>query len=164
MGSIIALSLVLVARAALTVPDSIRIEHQHLHHALAALAKLPGETGKAAADVATSLDPHFAKEEQFALPQLSVLGRLTRGQVSEADKREALALSERLGLELPGMLADHKAIVTALARLERAAKAANHRGAIEFVEQLRLHAQTEEEVLYPAAVLVGAYLRATGDK
>jgi hypothetical protein len=29
---------------------------------------------------------------------------------------------------------------------------------MEFAEELSLHAQTEEEVLYPAAILVGAYI------
>ena len=32
---------------------------------------------------------------------------------------------------------------------------------VEFAEDLKLHAQTEEEVTYPAAILVGEYLPLT---
>jgi len=30
---------------------------------------------------------------------------------------------------------------------------------VEFAENLKLHAKTEEEVMYPAAILVGEYLK-----
>ena len=34
---------------------------------------------------------------------------------------------------------------------------------MEFAESLTLHAQTEEEVMYPAALLVGEYVRVKAD-
>jgi len=40
------------------------------------------------------------------------------------------------------------------------AVAAGQPDAERFAEELRVHAETEEQVLYPAAILVGAYVRA----
>ena len=53
------------------------------------------------------------------------------------------------------MLEEHKQIVGALENLTHAAKQENKSEYIHFAEKLKLHAQTEEEVLYPAAILVG---------
>lgn len=53
------------------------------------------------------------------------------------------------------MLQEHKAVVAALNNLVAAAEAENKPEHVEFAKKLMLHAQTEEEVLYPAAILVG---------
>ena len=47
-------------------------------------------------------------------------------------------------------------------RVGAAARAARNPRATRLAEQLALHAKTEEEVYYPAAVLVGDVVRATG--
>ena len=60
--------------------------------------------------------------------------------------------------ELPKMLAEHREIVAALERLEAAAHAAGKPEHARFAEKLKVHARTEEEVLYPAAILVGRAL------
>ena len=70
-----------------------------------------------------------------------------------------IALTDRLKAEMPRMLSEHKAIVQALEELGQAAKAERHPDVSVFVEELTTHAQTEEQVLYPAAVLVGEYLK-----
>ena len=57
------------------------------------------------------------------------------------------------------MLQEHKAVVAALNNLVAAAEAENKPEHVEFAKKLMLHAQTEEEVLYPAAILVGEYLK-----
>lgn len=151
--------LLAAAQGAPPIPESLKIEHQHLHHALAAATKLPGETGKAATRVAELLHTHFTKEEEFALPPLGVLRSIASGNVSDEERRSAVALADRLKAGLPGMLADHTAIVAALDPLKRAATAERHAEVLAFIEQLSLHARFEEEVLYPAALLVGDHLR-----
>jgi hemerythrin superfamily protein len=57
------------------------------------------------------------------------------------------------------MLQEHKAIVVALDNLKTAAKEENKPEHAHFAVKLTLHAQNEEEVLYPAAILVGEYLK-----
>ena len=60
--------------------------------------------------------------------------------------------------ELDQMLKEHKEIVARLKILTEAALKENKLEYVQFAEKLALHAQTEEEVLYPAAILVGKYL------
>jgi hypothetical protein len=61
--------------------------------------------------------------------------------------------------ELPQMLGEHKAIVAALHHLVDAAKRENQMEYARFAEKLLLHAETEEEVFYPTAILLGEYLK-----
>lgn len=140
------------------IPNSLKVEHEELHRELSAATKLQGKTGVAAQRVATLLHRHFVSEEAFALPPLALLRPLATGHVSP-EMREIVALTDRLKAELPRMLDEHKAIVAALEELTRAADAERHPEAVRFAQKLTLHAQNEEEVLYPATLLVGEYLK-----
>jgi hypothetical protein len=73
--------------------------------------------------------------------------------------RDVLSMTDRLRAELPHMLDEHKAIVAALRQLIAAAKSENQMAYARFAEKLILHAQTEEEVLYPMAIVIGEYLK-----
>lgn len=68
-------------------------------------------------------------------------------------------MTDKLKEDLPSMLDEHKEIVDALEKLIDAANQENKLEYSHFAEKLKLHAQTEEEVLYPAAILVGEYLK-----
>ena len=57
------------------------------------------------------------------------------------------------------MLEEHKMIIEALHNLITASRNENKSQYVEFAEKLMLHAQTEEEVMYPAAILVGEYIK-----
>jgi hypothetical protein len=98
------------------------------------------------------------KEEEFALPPLGLLSALARDQVDEKMKT-VLPMTGRLKSELPEMLQEHKAVVAALEDLRAAAAAENKPEHARFAEKLMLHARTEEEVLYPAAILIGEYVK-----
>lgn len=69
-------------------------------------------------------------------------------------------MTDSLKGELPRMLEEHKGIRAAVKALRAAAAAEQAPKYEKLADQLALHAQTEEEVLYPAAVLVGELLRA----
>jgi glutamate synthase domain-containing protein 2 len=90
------------------------------------------------------------KHHTFALPPLALLAPLAEGRLTPA-MRSAIALADRRKSEMPRMLAEHKRIVEALDELGRAAAAEQHPEVSRFVEELTAHAQTEEQVLYPAA-------------
>lgn len=139
-------------------PRGLKAEHEELHQELAQAMHAGGRTGEAAREVASLLHPHFVKEEQFALPPLGLLGALSRGEVS-ADMGEVTRLTDRLEAEMPRMLAEHEKIVEALGRLVEAAIAEHKLDYVRFAEKLMAHAQMEEEVSYPAAVLVGRYVK-----
>ena len=70
-------------------------------------------------------------------------------------------MTDRLKAELPKMLEAHEAVVAALKTLITAAEADSKPEYARFAQKLMLHAQTEEEVLYPAAILIGKYLKLT---
>ncbi len=140
------------------VPEALKLEHEELHRQLAAATAVPGRTGEAARRVANLLHPHFVSEEEFALPPLGLLVDVAGGRVSP-EMREVITLTTRLRTEMPRMLAEHKAIVAALDELAGAGKAEGHPEVVEFAEKLTLHAQNEEQVLYPAALLVGEYVK-----
>jgi NAD(P)H-dependent flavin oxidoreductase YrpB (nitropropane dioxygenase family) len=139
------------------IPTSLQLEHEELHAELAKATKITGKLGDAAKNVANILDPHFRKEEEFALPPLGLLVPLAEGQ-TWSKMSEVLLMTARLKTDLPQMLEEHKAIVEALKDLIKEAKKASKPEYISFAEKLTLHAKNEEEVLYPAALLVGEYI------
>lgn len=153
-------AMVLAPRAAAQIPGSMRAEHHEIHDALVALTRVAGPVGAAARELAAVLDPHFAREEQIALPPLGLLAPLAGANNVTPAMRAILPLTDSLRTELPRMLEEHKAIHAATVKLREAGKAANNAAAIRFAETLALHAQNEEEILYPAALLVGDIVRA----
>lgn len=140
------------------IPEPLRAEHAELHTELVDATKAGGRVGETAKEVARRLHPHFVREEEFALPPLGLLASLANGAV-EPDMAGVLALTDELETALPGMLAEHKEIVAALGDLEAAANAENKPQYARFAGKLIQHARTEEEVLYPAALLIGRYVR-----
>jgi hypothetical protein len=140
------------------IPRPLRLEHKELHDTLGRGTKESGELGAAALAVAELMHPHFLKEEEYALPPLGLLGDLSRGVVTP-DMKDVLALTDRLKSDLDQMLAEHRSIVAALEKLSAAAEKAAKTEYVEFAEALKLHAETEEEVTYPTAILIGEYVR-----
>lgn len=136
----------------------MKIEHDELHDMLRKATKEPGELGAAALTVAKLMHPHFVKEEEYALPPLGLLRSLLDGNVTP-EMAEVLSLTDKLKAELPQMLAEHKLIVIALEELSAAAERAGKSAYVDFSKALTLHAQTEEEVAYPTAILIGDYVR-----
>ena len=144
--------------AGFKVPDALKGEHEVLHATLSMATREEGALGEAARRVAHLLHPHFVKEEAFALPALALLEQLARGEITP-DMEQVLPLTERLERELPGMLADHRAIVGALGAFRAAAQSAGRPEYVAFADDLVRHAQTEEILQYPAAIIAGRYVR-----
>lgn len=142
----------------LKIPESMKLEHEELHEELFAATQEPGEIGEAARRVADLLHEHFEKEEEFALPPLGLLPMLIEGTIG-AGLEQVLSLTERLKADLPQMLAEHQAIVGALDVLKAAAENAGQPRYVRFAEKLKLHAQNEEQVSYPTAILIGEYIK-----
>ncbi len=142
------------------IPPTLTTEHEALHQRLVQATHLAGATGEAAREVARRLHPHFMKEEAYALPPLGLLAALTeRGRDADvADMAEVLPMTRQLEAELGQMLAEHREIVTALAVLRAAAETEQQAEVVAFADALEAHAQIEEQVMYPAAILVGRYV------
>ncbi len=135
-------------------PHSLRADHDRLHADLAALTKETGVVGDAARDVARILHPHFVKEEEYAFPPLGLLASIARGEIDRS-MEPVVTMGRRIKAELPMMISEHRDIVRSLDGLAAAAVVHGRADVAEFVDKLKLHAQTEEDVLYPAAIVVG---------
>lgn len=142
----------------LKAPESLTLELEELHADLAEAARSGGAVGEAAQAVARVLHNHLVREARFAMPPLSLLRPLSEGQWTP-QMAEALALTDTLRKELPRMLDEHKSIVSALKVLAAVAGQESRTEYAWLAQKLIHHARIEEDVLYPAALLVGEYLR-----
>jgi len=140
------------------IPPSLKHEHGELRASLDIAAKAVGKSGEAAREVARLMGPHFTREEDFALPPLDALAGLAGGRLPEYPTA-IIAKADRLKVELADMLKEHKAIARALEALYDAATADERPELARFARKLLLHAQMEEQIYYPAALLVGEYLK-----
>ena len=141
------------------IPGSIRAEHLAIHAALEEAMQAPGDVGAAARALAEVLHPHFVREEEIALPPLGLLLPLAAGDLPPG-AADILPMTDALRRELPRMLDEHTHIRAAVGRLRDAARRNGATRYEELADELALHARTEEEVLYPAAIVVGDLVRA----
>jgi len=142
----------------LQVPVSLKSGHEALTTALRRAMREPGGTGDAARRLASVMDGHMMREEKFALRPLGLLKALGRGE-TPADLAEAARLVEGLKREMPQMVDEHRQIAELLRLLAKEAEAAGKPEYVALAEELILHAHVEEDVLYPAALLIGEYAR-----
>jgi len=140
------------------VPHAMKVEHDELHADLTKAIQSGGKTGAAAKEVAEVLHAHFENEEKYALPPLGLLPALADGRIIP-EMAQVFKMTDMLKAELPRMLDEHQAIIAALKKMIEAAKQEKKMEHIAFAEKLMLHAQNEEEVSYPTAILIGEYLK-----
>ena len=138
------------------VPGSLKSEHEAIHTALMRAAGEPGALGETARTVARILSGHMLREEKFALRPLGLLKALARGE-TPAELGEVIKLAQALRFEMPQMLDEHRQIAEALRLLASNAEAAGKPEYVALAEEIMMHAHLEEDVLYPAAMLVGKY-------
>ncbi|MBA1149252.1 hemerythrin domain-containing protein [Ectothiorhodospiraceae bacterium WFHF3C12] len=140
------------------IPEPLTHEHEVLHQRLHSAKDAGGAVAEATDNLIAALHPHFVREEEIAMPPLALLLPLSKGEYRR-DMDEVLELTDALSAELPRMLEEHAQIRAAAQKLADAAKAAGRDDIVEFCDDLGVHARTEEEVLYPAALLVGELVR-----
>ena len=119
-----------------------------------------GTTGTRAREVAAILLPHFEEEEAYAMPPLGLLESMTRKEdLDEAQVQAAIGMADRLRREYGKMIKEHEVMTEALRQLAAAARGKDKPEQAAFAESLILHAQNEQQVLYPATLLIGDYLK-----
>jgi hypothetical protein len=70
-----------------------------------------------------------------------------------------LTKTETLKAAMPRMLNEHVLIVAALRQLLQAALKERQEGFAALAQKVIIHAQQEEEVYYPASILVGEFVK-----
>ncbi len=140
------------------VPSSIKNEHEYLLNQMKTFTLFQDSTGRIALKLDSLMHHHFQEEEDFVLPPLSHLPSLASGEIPDVSK-EVIQLTEQLKSQLAHMTAEHQLIKAYLVELKQAAALGNHPEVSEFEKAVHQHAITEEEVYFPAAILVGEYLK-----
>jgi hypothetical protein len=140
------------------IPKTMEKEHEELHAELRKATAAGGATGKTAKRLAGVVHPHFVKEEDFALPPLGLLPSLSKGKVT-SDMKDILLMTDKLKMDQNQMLKEHEEIVAVLEELVIAARKERKLKYVRFADRLTSHAQTEEEIYYPVAILIGEYLK-----
>ena len=142
----------------LQIPGSLKSGHDSIRATLKRAMREPGRTGETARLVAQILDGHMMREEKFAFAPLGLLPALARGE-TPAELADAVQLTEDLKREIGQMREEHRQISDGLRKLAQAAEAEGKSEYVALAQELIVHQHVEEEVIYPAALLVGAYAR-----
>ena len=140
----------------LPIPVSLKSEHDALRAAVRRGMRERGGTGEAARRVAEVLEGHMMREEKFVFRLLGLMPMLARGEMP-AELAEAEDLAERMVGEVAQMREEHRLLSEALRVLAVQAEAQRMPQYVALAEDLIRHNHVEEEVLYPAAALVGLY-------
>jgi hypothetical protein len=140
------------------IPEPLKMNQNELCVALERAILSGGKTGKAARDLRKVLQPHLLKEEEDLLQTLGLLVPLAQGEISSAMRSVPLK-TEHLKARMFEIMREHAVIIEAAHKVLRAARSEKKLSLVVFTEHLMLRAWTDEVVFYPAAILIGEYLK-----
>ncbi len=147
----------------LETPISLQKEHEDLHSQIAKIRKLGGKTSQALERLVEVMHHHFIYEEEKSFPVLALIKDLALNphppKVDPEIAKEAIKLALYLETHYDDMVKEHDKVNKAAEELAEVALDEDKASAVEFCEILKNHAKVEEEVTYPAVILVGRYLR-----
>ena len=139
-------------------PKALLSGHEKLFNDMESIASIGGALGEKAKLLSDISRPHFKREEEFALPPLSLLLALSEGNW-KIESKTAIKMVDELEAKLTQMKGEHDAIGKVLDNIKNLAENENNQKVKQFVDDLNLHIELEEQVLYPATILIGDYLR-----
>ncbi len=117
-----------------------------------------GRTGRAARELRAVLQPHLLREEEDLLQTLGLLLPLAQGKITPG-MQSVPSRTEHLKSRMFEIMREHVVIIEAAHKLLRAARSERKLALVGFTEHLMLRAWTDEVVFYPAAILIGEYLK-----
>ena len=145
------------------VPSSIKKTHAHILEQIHKMTLYKDSSSIVALKLEELMVHHFKEEEDFVLPLLGLLPSLANGQTPEQNKDLTL-LGERVKSQLTHMSVEHQLIKAYIEELKQASNKENLAEIIEFENDVIDHATSEEEVFFPASILVGEYLKLKSEK
>lgn len=140
------------------IPLSIQHGHEYLSDELKKVMAQGGEIKNKAEILSEYMKKHFIKEEEYALPPLGLLLALSEGGW-DIDPAEAIKMSDTFQEKFDEMKQEHENISKLINDLEIVAEKENNHAAKRFIKNLNLHVELEDQVLYPATLLIGNYLK-----
>ena len=143
------------------VPSSIKREHESLLSRIKNQAISRDSSGILARQISETMSHHFKEEEEYVFPLLGILPMLAKGEVP-GESQKLIGMMNHFTENSGHMIAEHQIIGVQLYELQRVSHDA---GMKKFIEDVQAHAKMEEEILFPAAILAGEYLKIkTGKK
>lgn len=142
----------------LKTPKSLLDGHKKLFKDIDDIISRGGDIGENAKSLADISRPHFKKEEEYALPPLGILSAFSTG-TWELESAAAMEMADRLEAKLSEMKKDHGVIRNILENMNVLAEKENNQNVKQFINDLKLHIEVEEQVLYPTTILIGTYLK-----
>lgn len=144
------------------VPASVGEEYESMYKSLKDAINVPGNVGLMAKDAFRLFQPHYNKDYEYALPPLKFLPTIA-GENLTGEIEKISNMTARLKRELPHLRQETENITRALEKLADVAlredKLEYHRLARGFIRFL----QREDQVLYPAAILIGDLITAKAE-
>jgi len=140
------------------IPGSLKTEHEELYEELNRAARITGKVGAAAMLAFKAFQPHIRKEEKIAFPPLDLLFSLAEKKVT-TELTGVIKLCDELKDGLPEFLSEHDEIRVALERMNDAAMREQKPAYASLAKRLMHHMLLEEQILYPAAILAGKYIK-----
>ncbi len=142
----------------LRIPGSLKTEHEELYGELNRAARIGGNVGAAATLAFRAFQPHVRKEEEIAFPPLGLLPSLAGKDVT-TELTGAIKLCERLKSELREFLKEHEEIRRALQEMDDVATREQKPEYAALAKRVLHHLEIEEQILYPAAIMAGEYIK-----
>lgn len=142
----------------LKVPKAIVHGHVNLMMELNEVIAIGGSIAEKAKQLRDEMAPHFKKEEEYALPPLGLLLAFSEDNW-EINADEAIKMADNLQLRLEEMKDDHANIASVMNELKLLGEEKNNFIVKMFIKSLTQHIELEDEVLYPATILIGNYLK-----
>lgn len=140
------------------IPNAITHGHEILCAELEDVIAEGGKPSEKAKSIKEAMEAHFKKEEEYALPPLGLLIALTEGGW-EISTEEAIKMADNLKSNMTEVIEEHKKIAEILKELKLIAEETDSFVTKQFCKSLTLHMELEDEVLYPATLLIGKYLK-----
>jgi hemerythrin superfamily protein len=140
------------------IPQFILEEHTNFLSFIDSLTLQKDSTGIIALKLKEIMMHHFREEEDYVLPALGVLSLLARDSVPSKPK-EIILLTDKLKTQQHHIRAEHQLIGAFLKELLSVTNKED-RPAIEmFRKTVQRHAEDEETIYFPAAIVVGEHLK-----
>ena len=140
------------------VPSSIKKTHEHLLERIHGMTLYKDSSSLIAIKIEDLMIHHFKEEEDLILPLLGLLPLLANEKIPEENK-DIIFLSENVKTQIGHMSAEHQLIHAYIDELKQAANDENLHEILEFEKEVIHHATTEEEVFFPASIIIGEYLK-----
>ena len=144
------------------VPASVSEEYESLYQSLKDAVNVPGNIGLAAKDAFRLAQSHYDKDFEYALPPLKFLPTIANENIT-GEIEKISNMTARLKRELPHMRRETENIVGALEKLADVALREDKREYHGLARAFIRFMQREDQILYPAVILIGDLIEAKAE-